>query len=73
MARQPSKETGEQISNPPPRRQRLGISDIMNKESETIGNITSAGSSDWGKVRQSWSSSCAGPTKQNPPHFQPIK
>lgn len=51
MARQPSEETAEQVSNLPPRRQRLSISDVMNKESESVGNITSVGSSDWKKVR----------------------
>ena len=45
MARQPSEETGEQISNLPPRRQRLGISDIMNKESQSVGTSPA-----WGAI-----------------------
>lgn len=49
MARQPSEETGEQISNLPPRRQRLGISDIMNKESQSVGTSPAWGAIELGK------------------------
>ena len=39
FARQPSEETGEQISNPPPRGHGLGVFEIRNKEAGSVRNL----------------------------------